>query len=119
MDVVLRKILFPEEGFGEEIHVAVASDKTLADCSQIIYIYIQTQLFGISILDLFWRGFGEVLERDFGEQKLQKHCVLQWFLIATIKKPLVFLGFSCFGEVSGSSKVTKTLCFTMFFNRDH
>ena len=83
------------------------------------HIYIQTQLFGISILDLFWRGFGEVLERDFGEQKLQKHCVLQWFLIATIKKPLVFLGFSCFGEVSGSSKVTKTLCFTMFFNSDH
>ena len=83
---------FPEEEFEEEIHVAIATGSTLADCSQIIHIYIYTesQLLRISILERFWRGFGEVLERDFGEQKLQKHCVLQWFLIATIKKPLVF-----------------------------
>ena len=67
-----------------------------------IYIYIRKLNF---LGSLFWRGFGEVLERDFGEQKLQKHCVLQWFLIATIKKSLVFLGFSWFGEVSGSSNV--------------
>ena len=59
-----------------------------------IYIYTKTQLFRISILERFWRGLGEVLERDFYQKKLQKHCVLQWFLIATIKKPLVFLGFS-------------------------
>ena len=56
-------------------------------------IYTQTQLFEVSIWGGFWRGFGEVLERDFGEQKYQKCCVLQGFLIATIKKPLVFLGF--------------------------
>ena len=49
-----------------------------------IYIHTKTQLFRISILDLFWRGFGEVLKRDFGEEKLQKPYVLYWCLIATI-----------------------------------
>ena len=66
MDVVLRKILFPEEGFGEEIHVGIPSYRTLADCSQIIYIYIRKLNF---LGSLFWRGFGEVLERDLGDQK--------------------------------------------------
>ena len=95
-----------------------------------IYIYIQKLNFSES---LFWRGFGEVLERDLGDQKLQKHCVLQCFLIATIKIPKVFLGFSTFGEGSGSPKYWKccvlqwfliatiekpifSICFSMFFS---
>ena len=65
-----------------------------------IYIYTQTQLFGIRNLEGFWRGFGE----DPGDQKLQKHCVLQWFLIATIEKHMFFLGFSSSGERFGSQK---------------
>ena len=87
--------LIPEERSGEEIHVASARDFRLADCSQMLYIYIytQTQLFQVSIWRGFWRGFGEVSERDFGEQKSQNSCVLQWFLMVTIKNPLVFLGF--------------------------
>ena len=68
-----------------------------------IYIYTQTQLFRISILERFWRGSGE----DPGDQKLQKHCVLQWCLIATIEKQLFFLGFSSSGERSGSQKYWK------------
>ena len=50
---------------------------------------------------------------------LQKHCVLQWCLIATIKKTLFFLGFSSSGEGSGSPNVTKTLCFTMVVDSNH
>ena len=69
-----------------------------------IYIYIRKLNF---LGSLFWRGFGEVLERDLGDQKLQKHCVLQCFLIATIKIPKVFLGFSSSGERSGSPKYWK------------
>ena len=66
MDVVLWKILFPEEGFGEEIHVAIVSGKTLADCSQIIYIYIY--IYKLNFLgSLFWTYFGEVLERFWRE----------------------------------------------------
>ena len=87
----------PEERSGEEIHVAIFSGPTLADCSQIIYIYIYIRKLNF-LGSLFLRGFGEVLERDLGDQKLQKHCVLQCLLIATIKIPKVFLGFSTFGE---------------------
>ena len=72
----------------------------------ICYIYIHIRKLNF-LGSLFWRGFGEVLERDLGDQKLQKHCVLQCFLIATIKIPKVFLGFSTFGEGSGSPKYWK------------
>ena len=124
--------MLPEERFGEEIHVASRSDKTLADdgkhllgegrytCENLIpeersgeeihvaipscleaggllqnhiyiyiYIYTKTQHFRISILERFWRGFGEVPKRDFGEQKSQNSCVLQCFLMVTIKHSLV------------------------------
>ena len=86
-------------------------------CYTYIYIYIhtQTQLFEVSISGGFWRGFGEVLERDLGDQKLQKHCVLKCFLIATIKIPKVFLGFSTFGEGSGSPKYWKWCVAQWFF----
>ena len=96
MDVIFMvREAVPEEEFEEEIHVVIRHYTTLADCSQIIYIYIytQTQLFRISILERFWRGSGEVLERDLGDQKSQNTSVLQRFLIATIKNSLVFLGF--------------------------
>jgi len=71
MDVILIKKTIPEEEFEEEIHVGIRPDWSLADCSKIIYIYIytQTQLFRTSILKRFWRGSGEVLERNFREQK--------------------------------------------------
>ena len=39
-----------------------------------IYIYTQTQLFGIPNLECFWRGFGEVLERIL-ETKSSKNIV--------------------------------------------
>ena len=55
-----------------------------------IYIYIRKLNF---LESLFWRGFGEVLERDLGYQKSQNSYVLQWFLTATIENSLVFLGF--------------------------
>ena len=42
-----------------------------------IYIYTQTQLFGIPNLDSFWRGFGEVLERIL-ETKSSKNIVFYY-----------------------------------------
>ena len=54
---------------------------------------MQTQLFEVSIWGGFWWGFGEVLERDADKQKFQNMYVLLWFLMATIKNSLGFLGF--------------------------
>ena len=65
MDVILLTTEgIPEEEFEEEIHVAITLCNRLADCSQMLYIYIRKLNF---LGSLFWRGFGEVLERFWRE----------------------------------------------------
>ena len=85
------------------------SDQVAPKCYIYIYVHTQTQLFEVSIWGGFWRGFGEVLGRDFGKPKFQNSCVLQWFLTATIKHSLVFLGFWTFGYL-------KSIKIAVFYN---
>ena len=76
-----------------------------------IYIYTQTQLFEVSILERFWRGSGEVLERDLETRIIKKHKVFIGFSIESIKKQLVFLGFSCFWRALEPRIIKKPLVF--------
>ena len=61
-----------------------------------IYIYIRKLNF---LGSLFWRGFGEVLERFWRARIIEKPLVFIGFSIESIEQPLVFLGFSGSGEV--------------------
>ena len=77
-------------------------------------MYTQSQLFRIPILERFWRGSGEVLERDLETRIIKKPKVFIGCSIESIKKPMVFLGFSCFWRALGPRIIKKPLVFIGF-----